>query len=244
MSRKAGALTVAIRSICDEKGFDVVYNDARPILTAMGFEMADEPDPKFDDDVKQFNDKFEHTFGKIGRREESSDPEKVAQHRLKVAQRLGWADHKIKNVLREVERRAEYKAERQGYDVTKTQWKKSRASGHPSTSTKPTAAVTNKGVAAKDAEGIISLPPPKQVPAGTAPRRRGRPRKMQQPPQQMPLTDDTLKEQMAALAAVTAMGGEAAVKDKVAALLEEAERLTEQTKLVEKLRELLDKGAA
>lgn len=135
MAREASSLTKAIRSLCDETNFEITHGQARPRLKEMGFDIAPEPNEKMSEDVSAFEAAFKvacenHNF-------DADNPEHVKQLRGIAGKTLGWNDHKVRIVSREIDNRRSFHNERNSFDVSKYNYKKLKESRAATPSRKP-----------------------------------------------------------------------------------------------------------
>jgi len=165
MSRPASKYTVAIRTLLDKHDGNLTHAEIRPLLVQQGFEIAAEP-PTLSDAFSQ----FEQYDVKL------DDAASVAS----AMKACGFDESVQSVVLHEAKVRADFKSERNNFDVTKYNWNKTKQSGGNSPSRKP---VTSKNSKAKMAvvtgNSATILPRPKHrpqdAPISTTVKRRGRP---------------------------------------------------------------------
>ncbi len=158
---------------------------------------------------------------------------KFDQYEVKLSDAEGVAkamtacefDPKVqKTVLREAKIRAAFKAERNNFDVTKYNWAKMVKSGEPSPSRKP---VSSKNTKAKAA---AALPQPKHRRDDVVVKSVGRPKKTVVSP-----NDD--------LAYVTKHGGVSAVRNRIAELRAEADKMESAVNSVLELQKRIKEAA-
>lgn len=133
MSRPASDYTLAIRTLLDERNGELTHNEARPLLEALGHEIAAEC-PAKSENFKQFE---QYAV-------DLNDEDAVA----KAMKACGFDEKTQKAVLREAKIRKEFKAESNDFNVIKYNWSKAKESGTPSPSRKPE---TSKNTKAKTA---------------------------------------------------------------------------------------------
>jgi len=140
MSRPASSYTVAIRTLLDEHGGNLTHAEIRPLLAKKGFNIAVEP-PTLSDAFSQ----FEQYDVKL------DDDVSVAS-----AMKACGFDASVQIlVLHEAKARANFKSERNNFDVTKYNWNKMKQSGDKSPSRKP---VSSKNSKAKMAATVMPRP--------------------------------------------------------------------------------------
>jgi hypothetical protein len=132
MAREASPLTQAIRNLCEQTKGAITHSEARPKLAKLNFEIAPEPDPSMNDDVKLFEGKFKEVCD--GYDFDPKNEAHVKDMHGKTFEALGWTPHKGRAVVREIAGRTAFKNERNSFDVCKYNWRQSAGT----TSEKPT----------------------------------------------------------------------------------------------------------
>jgi hypothetical protein len=150
MGRHASDFTRAVLTLLVQHKGEITHEDARPILAKMGVPIKDapeqelsidalrfednwgnkeipEPQPKFDQEVKDFLAEYlkvrqTHEF-------QARNTNHLIRLREMAGERLGWTERKMETVyaemmIRQMRLRKVYRAERNAFDVTKTNWKK------------------------------------------------------------------------------------------------------------------------
>ena len=237
MSRPASKYTVAIRTLLD-KHDNLTHAEIRPLLVEQGFEIAAEP-PTLSDAFSQ----FEQYDVKL------DDAASVAS----AMKACGFDESVQSVVLHEAKVRADFKSERNNFDVTKYNWNKTKQSGGNSLSRKP---VTSKNSKAKMAvvtgNSATILPRPKHrpqdAPISTTAKRRGRPpaaapatvvvpvAKRGRPPATSVVANDSLEF-------VAKNGGVSAVKNRITELRLEADKMERAVNAVLDLQKRLSDAA-
>lgn len=237
MARNASEWTLAIRKLIEDSQGGITHADARPLLQNLGFEVAVQPEA-MSEGLSQF-------LEALAGYESPADEEVLVATGREIATSLGWSTQRLNQILSEYRIYKTFRAERSGFDVTKSTWcklkgignqkvRKSRKPGRPLSSIK-----------------ITAVPPPKHR-GNVAPQvtslRAGR--------KTVAVASD-VKVVMAAVALVQEKGGIKAVEKEISAILAEAADLREQAvekdnealelqrqlALVDTLRKQLDKAA-
>lgn len=201
MARPMSDFTIAIRELCDSNGFDINHETARPLLAEKGIELVAEPNWKMDDEVKAWHKKAKEFID--GTQDFDANSE-VHQKWLadNMVAALGLSAIKLKSMQKELAVREAYTKERQRFDVQKSNYNVSiNGSSRGSKSSKP---ASGKDTTPRVRAGATV--------AATTGRRVGRPAKVNKP---------VVTSGGDSLGYISAMGGMAAAKKKLAELQSE-----------------------
>lgn len=147
MARKASALTLAIRSLCQQYGGDLTHSAARPMLKAMKIAIAPEPGPKSEDYLQWEPHSKKFVYPSV----KDLNEDTLAAYYEATCREAGLPPRKFSAIQAEDQVQRAFTNEQNGFDQTKFLWKRTQANGP---SMKP---VTNVNVKSK-ASTVVHKP--------------------------------------------------------------------------------------
>lgn len=226
MPRNPSELTEAIRSLLDETDGSITHAEARPLLAAMGIEIAADQ-PRMSSELSQVNE-YEYDETECLAALRDGDEKSARAILAPVFESVGFDKEGQDSIVEEMTVRALFKAERNHFDVTKFNWTQDQKSAKPSASRKP---ASTKNRRAKEVTKKSDNPRPKHKRnkgvVASEPKRRGRPRKV--------AAVQPSSEELVALELIEKLGGVSEAETRINELRSEADNLENAIELLAQL---------
>jgi hypothetical protein len=118
MARQASEFTLAVRKLFEETNGTITHAEARPKLVERGIAVARQLDDK-SEDCSAF-------LTAVSQYQRPTTDDEFKAMANEIATSLGWTPARLKNVIAEYNIVKEFRAERNGFDVTKNSWLKAQ----------------------------------------------------------------------------------------------------------------------